>query len=163
MSKLIALNGTVGRGLYAIVDDSDFEIASRYRWIALKRVDCFYVGASMRKNGQAKFVLMHRFLTDCPQGWVVDHYNGDGLDNRRENLRVCTVAQNMANQRLSRANKSGYKGVSWNKEKRKWVAKIKANGEQKQLGRFHTKEEAATAYNHAAISLFGEYARLNPL
>jgi hypothetical protein len=90
----------------------------------------------------------------------VDHRNLDTLDNGIENLRDATHSQNHANARPQRNNTSGFKGVSWNEPRRKWVAHIKVNGIQRNLGGFPTKEEASAAYEAAAIAAWGEFARV---
>ena len=94
---------------------------------------------------------------------VVDHINSDSLDNRRSNLRVCTVSQNNMNSAIGRNNKSGYKGVSWDKTNKKWRAGIKAKGKSVSLGSFNSKKDAARAYNEAAKKAYGEFAKLNIL
>ncbi|WP_322505473.1 HNH endonuclease [Chroococcidiopsis cubana] len=93
-------------------------------------------------------------------GLQVDHIYGDKLDNRLENLRPATNAQNQANSK-TRGNKSGFRGVCWDKTNKKWVAKIKVNGKTKHLGRFSIAEDAACAFNKAALEYHGEYAHLN--
>lgn len=94
-------------------------------------------------------------------GFWVDHINGDTLDNRRSNLRLCTVSGNNHNRMKSKNNTSGYKGVSWLKQNQKWRAYIKVNSKDKHLGCYLDKEDAARAYDKAAKEYFGEFARLN--
>ena len=86
----------------------------------------YYVGTFTSKNIQTRKMLsLHRFLTDCPQGMVVDHINGNTLDNRRENLRVCTQKENVRNQhKLAKNNKSGYRYIHWHKRDKKWIVQI---------------------------------------
>lgn len=95
------------------------------------------------------------------KGEIVDHCNHDTLNNRRENLRLCTVAQNTANQRKSIRNTSGFKGVSWDRQNRQWEAKVCINGHRIFLGRFADLIEAARAYDAGAIKYFGEFAYTN--
>jgi len=102
---------------------------------------------------------MHRVI--LPDAEEVDHINGNGLDNRRANLRPATGIENRRNRRRSRKNTSGYAGVSWDKVNRKWYAYITADGRMRALGRFDTAEEAALARDRAALELHGEFARLN--
>ena len=113
---------------------------------------------------------MHREITNAPKGMQVDHINGNTLDNRKENLRVCTRSQNMMNRGKQNNNKSGYKGVSYMKKKdpnyeypKPWRAQIKCPTNQKviHLGCYKYPEQAARAYDKKAIELFGEYAQLN--
>lgn len=93
----------------------------------------------------------------------VDHINGDGLDNRKSNLRICNGSQNRCNKGKPKNNTSGYKGVTWHTPNKKWVAQIAVNGKHSYIGSFKTKEEAAKAYNKKAKELHGEFARLNNL
>lgn len=100
---------------------------------------------------------LHRLLLNAPKNMLVDHINGDTLDNRICNLRLATPSQNMGNSKSMRGT-SKYKGVHWSKKERKWVAGIK-NGVH--LGYFNDENEAALAYNKAALEHFGEFSRLN--
>ncbi|MEC0328736.1 HNH endonuclease [Paenibacillus macerans] len=105
---------------------------------------------------------MHRYLTDAPKGTVVDHINGNKLDNRRENLRIVSQTENQANRHSpNRNNTTGYRGVSWHKAARKYEAGTNFGGQRQFLGLFDTAKEAARAYNAKTLELFGEYARLN--
>lgn len=95
---------------------------------------------------------------------IIDHKNGNTLDNRRENLRICTYSENNRNRKqISSNNKSGYKGVSWDKQKNKWRTCLNINKKQKHIGFFNDIIEAAKAYNEAAIKYFGEFAKLNKI
>lgn len=119
-----------------------------------------YIRSSIRRNGRsAKTVRVHRLLMCALPGEFVDHVNGDSLDNRISNLRVCTQSQNLANSIRKKRSKSGYRGVF--PEGDKWIAKIMCDGTAHRLGRFSCKAEAAKAYDEAARSLFGEFATLN--
>ena len=104
---------------------------------------------------------MHRIILNAPKGTMVDHINGNGLDNRKENLRLCTTRENNANQKKNRNNSSGYKGVAKASNCSKWRAYIRVDGVQRHLGNHNTPEEAARAYDAAAKKHFGEYAHLN--
>lgn len=105
-----------------------------------------------------KVVQLHRWIMDAKPGQVVDHINGDRMDNRRENLRLCTVAQNIRNQK-PRASRSGLKGVF--KKRGRWQASYTFEGKKIYIGNFSTPEEAARAYDAAAREAFGEFALLN--
>jgi len=152
MTKEIQLT----QGKVAIVDDEDFNFINQWHWNARQINGHWYA-----KRGEAgKTIFMHRIIMNAPKGLEVDHIDGDGLNNLRENLRVCTHAENLRNQRLPRHNKSGYKGVLpyINGKVR---ALIQLNGEKIFLGIFDNAEEAAHAYDAKAIELYGEFARLN--
>lgn len=115
-------------------------------------------------NKQASY--LHRiiyFMHTGEQPIVVDHTNGNILDNRIENLRAATYAQNMHNQRLQSNTTSGLKGVSFFKQSGKWRASVTVNGKCKNIGHYLTRREAACAYNKAAQSLYGEFAKLHDL
>src|SRR5689334_3411959 len=141
------------KGHIAIVDDADYDVLSAHRWYLETNG---YVRAKI--NGQ--MVSMHRFLMSLSRGQKidVDHINGIRHDNRRSNLRLCTRSQNLGNQSLKRENSSGYKGVSWDKSKRKWQVKITFQGKQFHLGRYDDPEVAHQVYVREANRLFGEFA-----
>jgi hypothetical protein len=149
-------------GLFALVDDDDFERVSQYRWSLLPVKDrrTFY---AMCKEGAGRGLYMHRFIVGAPPELHVDHIDGLGLNNVRENLRLCPPHKNPWNQRLRLTNKSGFKGVSWNTRIGRWVAQIGANGKRYPLGCFDLPEDAARAYDDKAIELFGEFARTNAM
>jgi hypothetical protein len=104
---------------------------------------------------------MARAILRAGKGQVVDHINGDTLDNRRQNLRLCTNRENVINSKIRSDNTSGYRGVHWCTQKAKWKAQINVHGKLIHLGFYTDKESAAMMYNAAAIEHFGEYARLN--
>ena len=106
---------------------------------------------------------MHRFLLSPKDNEIVDHINGNGLDNRKSNLRLCTPSQNNQNFRIKKTSKSGYKGVCWHKASKKWRVTIKTVYKQVSGGYFSDKKEAALKYNELASKYFGEFARLNIL
>jgi len=133
-----------------IIDKDDYEKVYGYWW---GNVSNGYIGA--------KGMALHRFLTNCPKGLEVDHKNGNKLDNRKENLRICSRKENSRNAKISKRNTSGYKGVRWAKNEKKWVAGIIFNGKNVHLGYFTCKHEAAREYNKAAVKYFREFAWLN--
>jgi hypothetical protein len=104
---------------------------------------------------------MHREIIDAAPSLFCDHINHNTLDNRRCNLRLCTAAQNARNRLPGDNCTSSYKGVFWKKEKKKWCAKIRYNGEHIHLGYFDYEQDAAIAYDDMAIELFGPFACLN--
>jgi len=104
---------------------------------------------------------MHREILDAPDGMQIDHVNGNGLDNRVANLRLCTATQNQRNA-VKRANGSSrFKGVDWNKRQKKWRARITINKRTILIGRYCDEFRAAKAYDKKAIELFGEFANIN--
>ncbi len=153
MSRLIPLT----QGKFAVVDDADYEWLSQWKWTAQRTPHGFY--AIRQEKG--KLVLMHRLINDTPEGFGTDHRDGDGLNNRRLNLRTATQLQNMMNRKGKRGGTSKFKGV-WadpNPRNRKlWRSAIRLNGRLKYLGRFATEEEAGAAYATAAKHHFGEFA-----
>ena len=152
------------QGQVALVDDDMYHELIKWKWYAIwnKNTDSFYVARKIPKIGiyPRKILRMHRFIMDAPDGMVVDHINHDTLDNRRENLRVCTNSQNMMNSRKYISNTSGYKGVCWVKKSGKWVARISINKKQTVLGYFTCPKEASKAYCAASRKYHGEYGCL---
>ena len=148
------------RGKYAIVDNKYYKKISQLNW---HYHSMGYACYHSRINKKYYMVLMHRLIMNTPQGMDTDHINGNGLDNRQSNLRICTHSQNHMNQRLSSKNTSGFKGVTWKKDSNKWKAYIKIYKKQIHLGHFKNKIDAAKAYNQKAVELFGEFAWLNKI
>lgn len=141
------------RGKTAYVDDEDYERVMEHSWCMHP---CGYAKARINK----KYVLMHRWLLDAPSNLNVDHINGNKLDNRRSNLRLCTSMDNHANCFVARSP-TGFKGVDWSKSHGKWRARLVRNYRTIHLGYFDTPVLAARAYNEAALKYFGPYANLN--
>lgn len=150
------------RGLYAVIDDDDADRVSQHRWHAEKvkqASDKFYARCSFWENGKCAPVRLHRFIARADRGMVVDHINGDGLDNRKGNLRVCTQSKNLMNRNVKqRQNTSGHPGVSWHKSTGKWRADIMVDGSPIWLGTFKEKQLAIEARKTAEHKYFGEYA-----
>lgn len=141
--KLVSLS----RGMFAQVDDDDYERVAALPWhatpVITKSRTIWY--ASLGYYGPA----------------VVDHFDDDGLNNQRNNISVITASKNQSRRRKQLGISSSFKGVSWRTAMGKWGAAIKHNGKQKQLGYFVDECDAATAYNLVAVELFGEFTRLN--
>jgi len=114
-----------------------------------------------RYNNKKYNNKLHRIIMNAPDDKEVDHINGDKSDNRKCNLRLCDRSGNVFNRDKYKINTSGYKGITWNKSHRKWVSRIGINYDRLFLGDFDNKEDAARAYNEAAIKYHGEYAKLN--
>lgn len=144
------------QGKFAIVDAADYERVSRHKWHVSRHGGRLYA----YRKARGRTIPMHRFIMNPPKGMVVDHIDGNGLNNRRCNLRICTQRQNVYNSRPSGAG-SSYKGVRWDKERRRWMAAIYDGTRRIHLGRFDDEAEAARAYDRKAFELFGEYAYLN--
>lgn len=155
------------QGKYALVDNEDYNYLNQFKW-------CYHSQYAMRRmyiksTKGYKDIKMHRLIMNTPKHKETDHVDGNGLNNQKSNLRICTHKQNTQNARLRSDNKTGYKGVSISKRISGvvYVAKI-ANPKYKRtysihLGYFKTAQEAALAYNKAAIKQFGKYAYLNPI
>jgi HNH endonuclease/AP2 domain len=146
----------------ALVDDSDFGFLNQWKWYAQQQTyNSWYAQRTVNMKKGTRVILMHRWILNATDAMQVDHINNNKLDNRRGNLRLCSHAENIHNQKTRSTNTSGFKGVSWHKGKQKWCAKICANMKQKHLGAFDTKVDAAKAYNEAALREYGQFARLN--
>lgn len=137
----------VGR---ALIDLEDIDKVKDYKW-------CLCNGYVYN----IKIGFLHRFLMNCPNDMIVDHKNHNPLDNRKDNLRICTAQNNSMN--ISKRNNctSQHKGIDWKKEKNKWRARIKINGKSKHIGYYDSEEEASIEYDKAAILYYGLYASLN--
>jgi hypothetical protein len=150
----------LSQGLVAIVDDADYSLVSAFKWSA--KVDqgkAYAVHTCHKSEGRSGQLRMHRVIMGATEGVEVDHRDGDGLNNTRDNLRFATRAQNAKNKRVKPRPLGRFKGVY--AESGKWSAKICTDGKRRRLGTFSTEEEAARAYDDAAKELHGEFARLN--
>lgn len=165
MATRIPIHSVSGVHRFALVDERDVEVVSAFRWhfkpVPSKRgVIEGYAQSWKYVEGKSRTVLMHRLILAPGPGLWVDHVNGDGLDNRRENIRVCTPAQNGKNRHGS-FGASPFKGVVWNKKSGRWQAQIRADGTMRYLGLFTEERDAALAYNEAAVRWHGSFAQLN--
>lgn len=143
------------------IDECDLPLFNSHRWRA-GSWDGKYLTTDIRlPDGRWTCGKLHRMILNAPSGMQVDHINGDTFDNRRANLRVCTISQNQLNRRKSSGKSSIYKGVSWRKNIGKWEAYITIDGIQKNLGCYIEEIEAARAYDTAATKHFGVFANLN--
>jgi len=153
------------QGKFAFVDDEDYQELSRHRWCSQVGQSTFYAVRRFWLKYEKKYEgeLMHRRILGLKHadGKKVDHINGNGLDNRKQNLRICSQAENLCNSKVRRDNTSGYKGVSWHRNRRKWQAHIGVDGKLVYLGIFPDSRQAAAAYNRAALAYHGQFARLN--
>lgn len=147
------------RGLSAMVDDEDATLVSQWKWYAHGRAGGFY--AARRECHGGRLILMHRLINGTPEDMITDHIDGNGLNNRRGNLRDATPLQNMMNKAPNRGGSSPLKGAWFDPNPRNtkpWRSAIRLGGKAKYLGRFATQHEAAAAYAQAASEHFGDFA-----
>ena len=146
-------------GLFSLVDDDDYEKLNQYKWRLGRRSVVRHQVKEEYKSKKRKTILMHRMIMNPEEGYVVDHINHNIFDNRKENLRICTQQQNSFNRKKQKsAFHSKYKGVSFYKKTKKWMASIKLNNKNIYLGIYDEEENAAKAYKVAAKKYHGEYA-----
>lgn len=144
------------QGKVIFLDDEDYPLVKGFKWDAKPGGKQWYA-----TTVRPPFQLMHRLIMKAKQGQKVDHINGNGLDNRRDNLRFCTDAENSRNRGPNRTNKTGFKGVLWSVTAKKFQAFISNEGRSKYLGSFDCPFKAARAYDAAARELHGEFANTN--
>jgi hypothetical protein len=154
------------QGKYALIDEEDYDLVSQYRWHAhsARGGERWYAHTTVstkQKHPRQTTLTMHRLLLDAPKGLLVDHADGDGLNNTRGNIRLASESQNGANSKISDGFTSRYKGVQRHKLNGRWRATICVNRVRNHLGYFASEVDAARAYDEAARELFGEFARLN--
>jgi hypothetical protein len=141
----------------AIVDDEDYVELNKYNWYTNKSINTCYARRKVKKELNKTTILMHRQIMNPPDNMLIDHINGNGLDNRKENLRICTRSQNNFNIIIPKHNTSGIKGVSFDKSKNKYIANIRVNNTTRHLGAFANKLEAKDAYTKAAKKYHKEF------
>lgn len=157
MKTLAIMAIPLTQGFFALVDGEDYEWLSQWKWHILKGRSTIY---AVRKS-YARKIYMHRQILKAKAEEEVDHQSHYGLDNRKQNIRLCTNAQNQYNQRPQKGKSSQFKGVFWHKVNGNWMALIKYNGKSKYLGHYNNETDAAKAYDKAAKNLFGEFAHTN--
>lgn len=143
---------------YALVDDENFEKLNKHKWYAFRGEKVFYAGRKKKIDGKTHLIIMHRIINKTPKGKETDHINGNGLDNRRKNLRSCSHQQNAINRGLNKNNTSGYKGVSWSKKLKKWRVYI-WNKNQIWLGTHSTRTGAYKLYLEACKKHYGAFTK----
>jgi hypothetical protein len=156
----------LSQGFVAIVDDVDFDALAGFTWLAHRSRRTVYAHRwQYDANGARQRIIMHRVLLGAPSGVQVDHRNGDGLDNRRENLRLARNGENAINWQRTYPKSSRFRGVSWCRKSGVWIASIRArrtgNPNTVHLGTFTDEVEAAKAYDLAALQHHGDFAVLN--
>jgi len=156
---------TLTKGFEAIVDDEDYERLVWLKWhaSAITPPNNAYANHTLLANGKRFRVLMHRLIIGAPPDAMVDHINGNPLDNRRSNLRLCDRYTNMANRKCSILSTTGIKGVSYEPrvKYKPWRARLRYHNKSYSLGGYATAKEAALAYDRKARELSGEFALLN--
>jgi hypothetical protein len=152
------------QGKVAIVDDEDYDYLNQWKWFANNMNGKFYVKKkiTVSKNKQTD-IYMHRFIMKPNKGMVIDHLDGNTLNNQKNNLRICTHAENMRNSKIPINNKSGYKGVSYQENRNTYRAQIKFNNKTINIGDFIDPIDAARAYNEVALKYHGEFAHINKI
>jgi hypothetical protein len=164
--KKIKLGSKKYPNQYALVDDEDYDYINKWNWYCFKGKGAFYaVRMSSYRGGKKKtLIYMHRVIANCPDNYVVDHINHIGVDNQKQNLRVCSLQQNNINCKSRYNSSSKYKGVTYLKcckRTSQWRAQIQYKYKSYYLGSYLTEKEAALAYNKAAVKLHGEFCFLN--
>lgn len=153
---MIEINLT--NGGIALIDDADFDMISKYKWRHVNQRRNIYATTNIKQGDKYVTVIMHRLIMGAQQGQMIDHIDCNGLNNQRNNLRLADYKQNSHNRRPNKGRK--YKGVKKN-GKHGFYASISINGKPIYLGIFSREDDAALAYNEAAIRYYGDYARLN--
>ena len=151
-AEVVLLNKDEEEAGRSLIDLDDMELIKNIKWCMNK--DGYAINSTIGK--------MHRLIMNCPTDKVIDHKNGNRLDNRKSNLRICTQSENIKNQNKQKRNTSSqYKGVCYCKQKNKWVVRIQINNKRKHIGYYGSEYEASIAYDKSAILYFGVYAKLN--
>ena len=133
------------QGLFSIVDDEDFDELNKFKWYAHRYNKIYYACRTAKDGGKQFTVLMHRFINKTCDNFITDHINGDGLDNRKENLRAVTSLQNNINRKMRHDNKSGHRGVTWQTSAKKWKVDIRINNKTHYVGLFFCIKKAIDA------------------
>jgi hypothetical protein len=155
----------LSQGKFTIIDIEDVDKVKKYEWTFFKSKHHKYgYVISKKKINNKKKWLLHRYILDIKNPKIyIDHKNGNSLDNRKGNMRLCTHQQNLCNGKKTLNKTSVYKGVCFKKNSKKWYAQITVNGKTKYLGYFYNQLEAAKIYDIKAIEYFGEFALTNKM
>lgn len=149
------------QGKVAIVDDDVYERENGRKWHAFRGGNGIWYASRKSSFPKQKTILLHREIMNAPPDMQVDHINRNGLDCRRENMRLCSHIENQYNKDTYLNNKSGYKGIRWHKRDKRWQARITVDRKVIHIGYFVTAEEAARAYDEAARKHHGRFAKTN--
>jgi hypothetical protein len=158
MSSSFRITRKNGDTYSVLVDDADLERVMYAGPWHIRAPDAQHRSAYVVRRHNGKLQKLHRFLLDPAPGVQVDHIDGNGLNNQRSNLRLCSGSQNQGNISKKRTNKSGYKGAHFHKGNGRWKAQISVQNKNIHLGYFDTPEAAHEAYQRAAVQYFGDYA-----
>lgn len=159
----------LGKGKVAVIDAADKVLVEGINWYAALQYKVYYAISASKVGGKRLTPSMHRLIMGEPVGKAIDHIDGDGLNNRRCNLRLASVAENSRNTGKKATNTSGFKGVSWRADRQKWQVHIRTGGRRLSLGHFSDLQDAARAYAVACAKYHGEFAphevadQINPL
>ena len=154
------------KGYESVIDAADVTLVAGFNWTAKVRrradgaVLCVYAYRRICVGRKSQTVFMHRAIAGTPDGLQTDHIDGNGLNNSRSNLRIATSTENSCNRQKTSNNKSGFKGVYFDKAKEKWLAQIMLLGKTRRLGGYANIEDAAAAYAKASAELHGEFGRI---
>jgi len=149
------------QGKVAFIDDADADLVSSYKWYAVLSDRTWYARTTITAEGKRRGLYMHRLIMGQPLGLQVDHIDRDGLNNRRDNLRLATNAQNRTNQRINAKNTSGYRGVHWSKQAKKWMAQTEHLGKHIHFGCYDNPVDAAKAYDKGMRAIHGPHCHSN--
>jgi hypothetical protein len=151
---------TLTQGYEAIIDAADVPLVEGVNWYANNQPNTVYCVNRSQNETKKTTIRMHRVIMGDPDGFQIDHIDGDGLNNRKSNLRLATRCENNRNRKINKNNTSGLKGVFWIASRKRWRAEIKADGKKINLGYFNTPEAAHAAYVAASERLHGEFGRV---
>jgi hypothetical protein len=167
-ATLLEVRSKTHGNFIAWIDSEDAERVAAYNWnVRISDSRIYFATRVKQPNGKRTMLYLHRFLKSCPDGLQIDHEKHEYLDLRKTELRCADRSQNQWNQRSHSNTTSRFKGVSWHKQTSKWQAQIRYNYKRVHLGLFppgpEGQRDAALAYDHKAIELFGEFAKLNDI
>lgn len=149
---------TLTQGYEAIIDASDAQLIGGHNWYAQLIAGLIYA-CTNKYSPKRKLIYLHRFIMADPYGFLIDHIDGNGLNNRKNNLRKATVSQNQQNRGVPKNNTTGFKGVCFSTRQNKYKSSIKVNGTLCHLGFYDTPEEAHASYCRASLEMHPEFGR----
>jgi hypothetical protein len=147
-----------------LLDKEDYNKVKVKKWNVMQHTSDksrYVIRHSYFNENKYRSLYIHRYVLDYNDKLVIDHINGNTLDNRKSNLRICTHMENCRNQKICKINTSNAKGVCFNRRSKKWTARIGLNNKRIFLGYFESKKDATIAYNTKAIEIYGKFAKLN--